>query len=205
MADRPPIDITALLNAWTGGVPGALNQLMETVYPELHRIASNYFHGEAPSHTLQSTALINEAYLRLVHSPAKQWNSRAHFFGFAARLMRGILVDHARARQTEKRGGSLPTLVIADTDAATPAQNLEILDVNSALDELEKLDSFQGRVVELRYFGGLSIEESAEVLSVSTSTVKREWILAKTWIRRRLPYTCDCVGWQNVEALAYRY
>ncbi len=186
MADGAPRDITTLLKAWTGGAPGALNELIETVYPELHSIAARYFRGEGPAHTLQCTALINEAYLRLVQSPAKPWNSRAHFFGFAARLMRGILVDHARARQTEKRGCRLPTLTIADTDAATPPQDVEILDVHAALDELEKLDAFQGRVVELRYFGGMSIEETAEALGVSVSTVKREWVLAKTWIRKRL-------------------
>jgi RNA polymerase sigma-70 factor (ECF subfamily) len=186
MADGSPIDITTLLNDWTRGAPGALEQLMETAHPELHRIASRYFRGESPAHTLQCTALINEAYLRLVRSPAKEWNDRTHFFAFAARLMRGILVDYARARQTEKRSGPLLTLAITDTDAATPPREVEILDVNSALDELEKLDPAQGRVVELRFFGGLSIEETAEALGVSTSTVKREWVLAKTWIRRRL-------------------
>jgi RNA polymerase sigma factor (TIGR02999 family) len=186
MENGPAVDITILLNSWTSGAPGALDQLMATVYPELHRIAARHFRDEAPVHTLQCTALINEAYLRLAKSPAKQWNDRAHFFGFAARVMRGILVDHARARQALKRGGVLPTLTISDTDSAAPAQEAQILDVNNALDELEALDSTQGRVVELRFFGGLSIEETAEVLGVSTSTVKREWILAKTWIRRRL-------------------
>lgn len=186
MAEQPSADITALLNEWSGGKPGALDRLVECVYPELHRIASRYFRAESQPQTLQSTALINEAYLSLAQAPAKQWSGRAHFFGFAAHLMRGILVDHARARQALKRGGAMPTLMLKDTDASVEPQDAEILDVDRALDELEQLDAQQARIIELRYFGGLSLDEVAEVLGVSVSTVKREWILAKTWIRRRL-------------------
>jgi RNA polymerase sigma factor (TIGR02999 family) len=164
---------------------------METTYPELHRIAIRYMSREGPGHTLQCTALLHEAYLRLVQSPEKDWNDRAHFFGFAARLMRSILVDHARARQTQKRGAGQVNLTLVDTDAAALPPEVDILDLNTALDELKAIDPFQSRVVELRYFGGLSIEETAEVESVSASTVKREWIMAKTWIRRRLLHSDD--------------
>jgi RNA polymerase sigma factor (TIGR02999 family) len=159
---------------------------MEAVYPELRAIARRYFRRERADHTLQCTALINEAYLRLVAAPETKWNGRAHFFGFAARTMRGILVDHARARQTAKRGGDGITLTLPARPNAAGGEDVDVLDLHSALEELEKLDSLQSRVVELRYFGGLTIEEAAGVMGISDSTVKREWVLAKTWIRRRM-------------------
>ena len=186
-------DITVLLRAWRDGNPSALDQLMEVAYPELHRIAKLYVSRDRPGHTLQCTALLHEAYLRLAQSPDKEWNDRAHFFGFAARLMRNILVDYARARQTQKRGG-LVNLTVVDAGASTKPPEVEILDLNTALHELESIDAFQSRIVELRYFGGLSIDETADLERVSASTVKREWIMAKTWIRRRLlqpPSTTD--------------
>lgn len=186
MSQQSAPDITGLIQQWNGGEPDALERLTEVVYPELHRIALSYFRRERSSHTLQCTALVNEAYIRLMQSPEKHWKDRAHFFGFAARLMRGILVDYARARQTEKRGGQIPTLTLTDTDASSAATGVDILDLHRALEELEKLDSFQSHVVELRYLGGLSIPETAAVTGVSESTVKREWLVAKTWIRRRL-------------------
>ena len=188
MSRRPTADITELIQAWNAGEPDALDRLTEAVYPELHRLALSYFRRERSSHTLQCTALVNEAYIRLIRSPDKQWKNRAHFFGFAAGLMRGILVDYARARETEKRGGPNPTLSLSETDRPreTPAAEVDILDLHRALKELESLDSFQSRVVELRYFGGLSIPETAAATGVSESTVKREWLVAKTWIRRRL-------------------
>ncbi len=184
-------DITVLLRAWRDGNLSALDQLMEVAYPELHRIAMRYVSLDRPGHTLQCTALLHEAYLRLALSPAKDWNDRAHFFGFAARLMRNILVDYARARQTQKRGAGQVNLTIVDAGASTRPPEVEILDLNTALHELEAIDAVQSRIVELRYFGGLSIEETAELEGVSTSTVKREWIMAKTWIRRRLLQTDD--------------
>jgi RNA polymerase sigma factor (TIGR02999 family) len=184
-------DITVLLRAWRDGDSSALDQLMEVTYPELHRIALRYVSRDRPDHTLQCTALLHEAYLRLAHSPGKDWNDRSHFFGFASRLMRNILVDYARARQTEKRGVRKVNLTIVDVGAATQPPEVEILDLNYALEELETVDPFQSRVVELRYFGGLSIDETAELEGVSVSTVKREWIMAKTWIRRRLLQTDD--------------
>ncbi len=179
-------DITGLIDACKAGQRGALDRLVEATYPELHSIALRYLRQERPNHTLQCTALINEAYLRLVQAPPKGWSNRAHFFGFAARLMRGILVDYARARRRQKRGAGAPTITLSEADAAIPETDLDILDLNAALDELQKLDPLQSRVVELRYFGGLSIEDTAEVTGVSVSTVKREWLVAKTWIRRRL-------------------
>jgi RNA polymerase sigma factor (TIGR02999 family) len=179
-------DITALVQASSGGDAEALDRLVQAVYPELRNIASRYFRRERPDHTLQCTALINEAYLRLAGSGGKKWNDRAHFFGFAARVMRGILVDHARARSTDKRGGGAVSLTLSDGRVPTTAPDVDVLDLHSALEELDRLDPVQGRVVELRYFGGLSIEETAEVMGVSPSTVKREWVLAKTWIRRRM-------------------
>jgi RNA polymerase sigma factor (TIGR02999 family) len=178
-------DITVLLRAWRDGDTNARDQLIEITYPELHRIATRYVSHDRPGHTLQCTALLHEAYLRLAQSSEKKWNDRTHFFGFAARVMRNILVDYARARQTEKRSGNV-NLTIVDAGAASHLSEVEIIDLNVALEELQNIDAFQGRVVELRYFAGLSIEEIAELEAVSASTVKREWIMAKTWIRRRL-------------------
>jgi len=184
--------ITVLLRAWRDGDTNALDQLMEITYPELHRIAMRYVSRDRPGHTLQSTALLHEAYLRLAQSHEKDWNDRAHFFGFAARLMRNILVDYARARHTYKRGAGKLTLTLIDTGpSAVQPPEVEILDLNHALAELETIDPFQSRIVELRYFGGLSVPETAEVERVSVSTVKREWVMAKTWIRRRLMQSHD--------------
>src|ERR1035441_7644799 len=155
MAEQPP-DITALIQAASQGDSAALGELMEAVYPELRAIAQRYFRRERADHTLQCTALINEAYLRLVAAPETKWNGRAHFFGFAARTMRGILVDHARARQTAKRRGDGITVTLS---AARPAdgQDVDVLDLHAALEKLEKLDDVQSRVVELRYFGGVTV------------------------------------------------
>jgi RNA polymerase sigma factor (TIGR02999 family) len=179
------------MRAWRDGDSGALDQLIEKTYPELHQIAMRYVSRERTDHTLQCTALLHEAYLRLVQSADKNWNDRAHFFGFAARLMRSILVDYARARLTQKRGAGQLNLTLTDTDAATTPPDVDVLDLHIALEELEAIDPFQSRIVELRYFGGLSIDETAELESISASTVKREWIMAKTWIRRRLLQSDD--------------
>jgi len=180
----PSQDITGLLEAWTSGQAGALNRLVEITYPELRHIALRYFSRERADHTLECTALIHEAYLRLVRTSDKQWVNRAHFFGFASRLMRTILVDHARKRRAAKRQPGGLSVTTASRAAGEPA--LDVLDLNRALDELERMDTLQSRIVELRYFGGLSIEETAEVTGVSPTSVKREWVLAKTWLRRRL-------------------
>jgi RNA polymerase sigma factor (TIGR02999 family) len=178
--------ITALLRDWQGGRPAALNELFEAVYPELHRIALRYSGRERISSTLQCTAVVHEAWLRLAQSQQMSLKDRTHFFAFSARLMRTILIDHARARNSKKRGGGETIFSLMDSDAAVPPSDVEILDLHAALEELEQLDPVQGQIVEMRFFSGLSIPETAEALDISESTVKREWIVAKTWIRRRL-------------------
>ncbi len=180
---EPPPDITALIEAASHGDNGALGGLVEALYPELRAIARRNFRGERQDHTLQCTALINEAYLRLANAPETKWQNRAHFFGFAARTMRSILVDHARARGAAKRSA----ITVAPAGASSRhAHDVDVLDLHDALQHLEKLDPTQSRIVELRYFGGLTVEETAAVMDISESTVKREWILAKTWLRRRM-------------------
>ncbi len=179
-------DITSLIRASSGGDAAAWARLMEAVYPELRVIALKHIKRERPGHTLQCTGLINETYLRLVQGSNKNWKDRTHFFAVAAHIMRGILVDYARARQTAKRGAGAITVVLSDQHAVAKPVDVDVLNLHEALEELEKLDANQSRLVELRYFGGFSIEEVADVLGVSLSTVKREWTLAKTWIRRRM-------------------
>jgi RNA polymerase sigma factor (TIGR02999 family) len=179
-------DITALIRASRGGNAGAFGELVEAVYPELHAIARRYLRRQWVGCTLQCTSLINEAYLRLAQAPRWEWNDRAHFFAVAAHVMRGILVDYVRARRTAKRGGGMLTVALSECHSVEPAQAVDVLDIHEALEELEKIDHGQSQVVELRYFGGFSIEEVAEITGVSPSTVKREWLVAKTWIRRRM-------------------
>jgi RNA polymerase sigma factor (TIGR02999 family) len=185
-ANMFPCGITALLRDWQSGRPAALSELFEAVYPELHRIARRYSGRERISSTLQCTAVVHEAWLRLAQSQRVSLKDRAHFFAFSARLMRTILIDHARARKSKKRGGGETIFSLMDSDAVVSPSDVEILDLNAALEELEKLDPMQGQIVEMRYFSGLSIPETADALGISESTVKREWVVAKTWIRRRL-------------------
>jgi RNA polymerase sigma factor (TIGR02999 family) len=190
LADKPlssqPSDVTLLLQAWSQGDREALDRLMPLVYAELKRMAHRYLARERVGHGLQTTALVHEAYLKLVDQSRAQWQNRAQFFGVAAQLMRRILVDHARARDAAKRGaGHSPvSLDEAPTVAATPEQDLVGLD--AALTRLSELDPRQGRIVELRFFGGLSVDEAAEVLSLSPATIKREWAMAKAWLYREL-------------------
>ena len=179
-------DITALIRASRGGNSGAFGELVEAVYPELHSIARRSLRRQPSGGTLQCTALINEAYLRLAQAPKWEWKDRVHFFAVAAHVMRGILVDHARARSTAKRGGGAVTVALSESHPSAPAPAVDILDIHDALEELEKIDGDLSQMVELRYFGGFSIEEVAEITGVSPSTVKREWIVAKTWIRRKI-------------------
>lgn len=179
-------DVTRLLHRWNAGDRQALDRLVEIVYPELRRIAQRYLGNEQPGQTLQSTALVHEAYLRLVGKQDLHWTNRTHFFAVAARIIRGILVDYRRARSAEKRGGGAECLELADAPAPPGQDPVDLLDLDRALHDLEALDAQQARIVEMRYFAGLSIEETAHVLNVSPATVKRDWLLAKTWIRRRL-------------------
>jgi RNA polymerase sigma factor (TIGR02999 family) len=179
-------DLTQLLVQWRAGDRTALDRLMPLVYDELHLIAGRYLSRERPGHTLQSTALVHEAYLRLVDQTRSDWESRTHFFAVAATIIRNILVDHARARQTAKRGGPAPALALDEALAVPNKRDLDLVALDDALTSLSRLDPQQGRIVELRFFGGLSIEETADVLEISPSTVKRDWILAKAWIFRAI-------------------
>ena len=179
-------DITTLLNQVGAGQPEAFDRLVEVAYPELRRIAHRHCGSRRESATLQCTAIVHEAWIRLARSQKTTWKDRAHFFAFASRLMRSILIDYARASNSLKRSAGTPTLALIDTDAVAPPPDIDVLALNDALKELEILDPTQGRIVELRYFSGLTIPETAEATGVSESTVKREWIVAKTWIRRRL-------------------
>jgi RNA polymerase sigma factor (TIGR02999 family) len=155
------------------------------VYDELHRLAHHYMRTERHGHTLQTTALVNEAYLRLVDVPRMAWRDRAHFFAMAATMMRRILVDHARAHARDKRGGGV-ILTSLDENVAAPGQDLDVIALDEALERLARIDERQARLVELRYFAGLTIDESAEALGISTGTVKREWAIAKAWLYREL-------------------
>jgi RNA polymerase sigma factor (TIGR02999 family) len=188
IADEHPessTEFTVLLRDWESGEVSAFDRLAELAYPELRRIARRQcFHGNSSS-TLQCTAVVHEAWLRLAEGTPVSLRDRTHFFAFAARLMRHILIDYARAKRAQKRGG-VAEFSLLDSDAVSMPPQVEILELHSALEELEALDAAQGRIVELRYFGGLSIPETAETLGISESTVKREWVVAKTWIRLRL-------------------
>jgi RNA polymerase sigma factor (TIGR02999 family) len=171
---------------WGQGDQGAREALIPLVYDELRRLARRYLRRERPDHTLQSAALVNEAYLRLIRQDQPQWQNRAHFFGVAAQLMRHILVDHARYRAAAKRGAGAPRLTL-DPDVALPqARDVDLVALDDALNQLAALDPQQSRLVELRFFGGLSIEETSVVLGVSPATVKREWATARAWLQREM-------------------
>jgi len=185
--NQAPEDVTKLLEQWSDGDREALDRLMPFIYDELRRIAQRQFRHERPENTLQPTALVNEVYLRLIDQKGIRWQNRAHFFAIAARIMRQVLVDRARARKAGKRGGAEYKLDL--TEASYIAQDsapVDLLDLDRALDELASFDPDQSRIVELKFFGGLSIEETAEVMGVSPATVKREWALAKSWLFREL-------------------
>jgi RNA polymerase sigma factor (TIGR02999 family) len=182
----PTHEVTRLLVAWGDGDRAALDRLIPMVHSELRRLARSYMSRERPGHTLQSTALVNEAYLRLVDQDGMRWENRAHFFGVAARLMRQILVEHARGRQAAKRGGGQYMLSLGQVDRSAPRPDVNLMALDEALSRLEAVDPQKSRIVELRYFGGLSIEETAEVLGVSPATVNRGWSMARAWLRREL-------------------
>ena len=178
--------VTELLLAWGAGDAAALDALIPVVYAELRTQARRAMRRETPGHTLQTTALVHEAFLRLVDQRRIAWRNRAQFFGVAAQLMRRILVDSLRARRATKRGGGAHRLTLGDADVAVETPGDEVLALHEALERLAALDPAQARLVELRYFGGLTIEEAAEVLGVSAATVKREWAVARAWLRREL-------------------
>jgi RNA polymerase sigma factor (TIGR02999 family) len=184
MAQPTEPDLTALLQEWSGGDRKALDQLMPLVYGELRKTAASYLRDERADHTLQPTALVHEAYLRLTHQREVAWQNRAHFFGIAAQMMRRILVDHARKRKAAKRDAAAWRVATAEVDASENAP--ELLALDRALEELEQIDPQQAKVVELRFFGGLTVEETAEVAGISPRTVKREWRTAKAWLRREM-------------------
>jgi RNA polymerase sigma factor (TIGR02999 family) len=186
-----PDEITAMLKAWGDGDREALEALVPQVYDELRRQAHRYLRGERPNHTLQTSALINEAYLRLAGQRDVEWQNRTHFFGIAANIMRRVLVDYARTQQRVKRGGkeeNLPLdLAVSIVAEMTNEQTrIDLILLNSALEKLEEIDERQARIVELRYFSGLTVEETAEVLDISEMTVKRDWNVAKAWLRREI-------------------
>jgi RNA polymerase sigma factor (TIGR02999 family) len=181
-----PAGITQLLIRWREGDQAALNELLPQVYRELRRLAKYYLSEERPDHTLQATALVHEAYLRLVDERGIDWKSRAHFFGIAAVRMRQILVEHARSRQAAKRGGGEYRLSVSELDRLVEKRDVSLLALDDALGRLEMLDAQKTRIVELRYFGGLTIEETAEVLETSPATVKRNWSMARAWLRSEI-------------------
>jgi RNA polymerase sigma factor (TIGR02999 family) len=197
MTMRSSHEVTRLLLDWRDGDKAALDALMPLVFDELRRLAAGQLRHERPDHTLQPTALVNEAYLQLVEQRQMNWQTRAHFFGAAAGLMRRILVDHARAHKAAKRGGDAIKVSLSDVTALIEQQSLEVLLLDQALTELEVLDPPLAQLVELRYFAELSIEETAAVLKLSPATVKRHWNSAKVWLHRRLTQ-----GATNDDALA---
>ena len=179
-------DVTALLLSWGRGNEAALERLVPLVHRELHRIAQRCMRGEKAGHSLQATALVNEAYVRLVDARRVNWQDRAHFLAMSARLMRRVLIDHARSRGYLKRGGGAVKVTLVDGLEPTTERPLDLIALDDALEALTKLDPRKGRVVELRFFGGLSVEETASVLGVSVDTVMRDWKVAKAWLLREM-------------------
>jgi RNA polymerase sigma-70 factor (ECF subfamily) len=186
MGEGSSAEVTRLLQAWSDGDAAALEQLIPLVYAELRRLAARYMRREHPRHTLDTSALINEAYLRLVDARGVQWQNRAHFFAVSAQVMRRILVDFARTRQNIKRGGGARPLSLDDAIIAAPERGADLLALDEALDRLAAISPRQSRVVELRYFGGLTEEEVAAALDVSQRTVRNDWSLARGWLYREL-------------------
>jgi len=186
MLTHSPKEITRLLVAWGDGDQAALAELTPLVHEELHRLAHHYMGGERAGHTLQTTALVNEAYIRLIDWKNVRWQSRAHFFGVSAQLMRRILVDFARSRGYQKRWGAALAVSLDEAALVSDDKGADLVALDEALESLAKLDARQSKVVELRFFGGLNVEETAEVLKVSSGTVRRDWSLARAWLHREL-------------------
>jgi RNA polymerase sigma factor (TIGR02999 family) len=186
---HPSHEVTQLLADWSGGDESALERLTPLVYEELRRIAARQMRRERVGHTLQTTALVHEAYLQLVGQKGTRWENRSHFYGVAASAMRRILVDYARQHNREKRGGQARKVALDEAAAVTAEPAIDLLALDEALDGLSKIDTRKARMVELRYFGGLSVDETAEVLRVSPATVLHDWTLAKAWLRRAMSGT----------------
>ena len=184
MGSDLPKPVTDLLMNWSKGDLEAREALMPLVYDELRRLAASYLRRERPDHTLQPTALVNEAYLRLVEEKNVNWHSKSHFFGVSAKLMRRILVDHARGHLAEKRGSGMPKVGLTEAIAMSKEQPADLLALDESLTRLAELDPQQGRIVELRVFAGLTVEETAQLLKISPATVKRDWAVAKAWLLR---------------------
>ena len=187
--DEPPVSshkVTQLLQQWSHGDDAALADLTPLVYEELRRLAHHFMEGQRPDHTLQTTALVNEAYLRLADQTDPKWQSRAHFFAVAARAMRQILVSYARSNQAQKRGGGAVRIELDEAAILSPEQSKEFVDLHEALERLESVDSRKARVVELKFFGGLNYDEIAEVLKIARATVRRDWEFAKLWLYTEL-------------------
>ena len=182
-------ELTQLLVDYSNGKREALDVLTPMVYKELRNLAARYLRRERSDHTLQSTALVHEAYLRLIDQNQVQWQNRAHFFGVAAQMIRRILVDHARTRHAQKRGGNAQKLSLDEAIGLPEQRDLDIIALDDALKLLAELDPQQSKVIELRFFGGLSIEETAEAIGISPATVKREWVTARAWLLRQLTRT----------------
>jgi RNA polymerase sigma-70 factor, ECF subfamily len=186
MTSAKTADVTQLLTAWTDGDQAALDQLVPLIHEELRRLARNYMRGERVGHTLQTTALVNEAYMRLVDQKHVRWQNRAHFLAIAAQLMRRILVDYARRRQYQKRGAGALQVSLAEVELLSDERTPDLVALDEALIDLAEIDPRRSRVVELKFFGGLNIEETAEILKVSPTTVERDWTTAKAWLYQRI-------------------
>jgi len=186
MASDQPHEVTVLLEKWSLGDRDALDELMPLIYSELRRLAGSHFRRERADHTLQSTAVVHEAFMRLAGQREVRWQNRAHFYGIAAQMIRRILLDYARAHRAGKRGSGAVKLQLDEAIAVPERNNVEIVALNDALDRLSAMDERQARIVELRYFSGLSIEETAEVMQLSPATIKREWNTARTWLLREM-------------------
>ena len=186
MRQRPTHEVTQLLIEWSNGDKAALDKLMPLIYAELRRMAHRYMSRERPGHTMQTTALVNEAYLRLVNHEAVHWQNRAHFFAIAAQVMRHILVDHARSHAYAKRGGGTQTISLDEAMVVSQERAAEVVALDEVLKELAEIDPQQSRIVELRFFGGLTIEETAVVIGLSPATIKREWSTARAWLYHEL-------------------
>jgi RNA polymerase sigma-70 factor (ECF subfamily) len=186
MEPQTGADVTGLLQAWRGGDRGALDNLIPLLERELHRIAKHYMAAQPPGHTLQTTALVNEAYLRLIDAQRVSWRDRLHFLAVCSQIMRHVLVDHERARRAAKRGGGGQGIPLEEAWVASPEPGTDLIAIDEALSALAKVYPRKARVVELRFFGGLSVEETAAVLEVSQDTVMRDWSLARAWLARKL-------------------